>query len=161
MKKALFALLIFAGCSTSEEPNGPPRGNSGARIVQDNLSFRAETLIMESFPVQLRTVVNVSNTGSAPVDLMFPDGCTVLIRVYRDEARTSLAYDMGRQMGCTLAIQQFRLTRDDVMEFNAPTISAATILGDSLPNATYYLTAVVRPNGKIVELEAGSAPLAK
>jgi hypothetical protein len=95
------------------------------------------------------------------VDLTFPDGCKVLTRVYRDEARRSLAYDMTQVMGCTMAIEEYRMAPAAVREFNAPTISAATILGDSLPNGTYYISAVLRPNGKRIELEAGSAPLAK
>lgn len=154
-------LIVLGGCSNSDEPNGPARGSSGARIVHDNLEFRAETLIMESFPVQLRTIVRASNPTSAAVPLTFSDGCTVMLRVYRDAARTSLAYDMSRVMGCTQAIQEFNVPGGGMTEHNAPTISAATILGDSLPNGTYYLSAVVRPNGKRIELEAGSAPLAK
>lgn len=162
MKKALFALLIaFAACRNSSEPSGPGFGNSGARIVQDDLEFQAETLIMESFPVQLRTVVRVRNAASVPQDLTFPDGCKVLMRVYRDQARQSLAYDLTRVMGCTLAIEQYRIAATQVREFSAPTISAATILGDSLPNGTYYISAVLRPNGKRLELDAGSAQLAK
>jgi hypothetical protein len=162
MKMALILLLVVvASCGTSGEPNEPAAGNSRSRVVDNNVEFSAETLIMESFPVQLRTIVRVTNRRSAAVDLTFPDGCTVLVRVYRDEARTSLAYDMSRVMGCTQAIQEFRVVRGEVKEFNAPTISAATILGDSLPNGTYYSSAVLRPNGKRIEVEAGSAPLAK
>jgi hypothetical protein len=162
MRKQLFAfLIVLVGCSNSNEPNGPGHVSSGARIVQDNLEFRAETLIMESFPVQLRTIVRATNPTNARLPLTFPDGCTVMVRVYRDPARTSLAYDMSRVMGCTQAIQEFNINGNAAKEFMAPTISAATILGDSLPNGTYYLSAVVRPNGKRIELEAGSAPLAK
>ena len=162
MKKALFTFLtVLSACSNSSEPNGPGLGNRGARLVQDNLEFQAETLIMESFPVQLRTVVHVTNATTAPADLTFPDGCKVLMRVYRDAARRSLAYDMTRVMGCTMAIEEFRIAPAAVREFDAPTISAATILGDSLPNGTYYISAVLRPNGKRIELDAGSAQLAK
>jgi hypothetical protein len=68
---------------------------------------------------------------------------------------------MSRVMGCAQAIQEFNIDGNETKEFDAPTISAATILGDSLPNGTYYLSALLRPNGKRIELEAGSAPLAK
>ena len=162
MKKGLFALLTVLSACNSSESNGPTFGNnSGARVVQDNLEFRAETLIMESFPVQLRTIVRVTNATNAPADLTFPDGCKVLMRVYRDESRRSLAYDMTQVFGCTMAIEEFRIAPGTVREFDAPTISAAAILGDSLPNGTYYISAVLRPNGKLFELDAGSAQLAK
>jgi hypothetical protein len=83
------------------------------------------------------------------------------MRVYRDASRQSLAYDMTRVMGCTMAIEHFRIGGAAVREFDAPTISAATILGDSLPNGTYYISAVLRPNGKRIDLDAGSAQLAR
>lgn len=162
MKKAVFAFLaVLAGCSNSADLSAPALGNSGARIVRDDFAFQAGTLIMESFPVQLRTVVRAKNETSRPVDLVFPNGCKVLVRVYRDAARASLAYDMARVMGCTMAIEQVHVGGGETKEFNAPTISAATILGDSLPKGTYYFSAVLHANGNRIELDAGSAPLAK
>ena len=44
-------------------------------------------------------------------------------------------------------------------QFHTGLVSAATILGDSLPDGEYRITAYMRP-GQVVELEAGMADLA-
>lgn len=86
-------------------------------------------------------------------------GCVVLLRVYRDADRTSLAYDMARDFGCTQALVPVTIRPGETKEFSTPSISAAKILGDSLPNGRYYFTALIRPEGRRAELRAGSAEL--
>ena len=66
---------------------------------------------------------------------------------------------MGQTVACTLALVEVALAPGESQEFQTGLVSAATILGDSLPNGQYRITAYLRP-GQIVELEAGTAELA-
>ena len=65
----------------------------------------------------------------------------------------------GNTVACTLALLQVDLASGESQTFDAGLVSAATIVGDSLPNGEYRITAYLRP-GQIVELEAGVADLA-
>ncbi|MGQ0560780.1 MAG: BsuPI-related putative proteinase inhibitor [Gemmatimonadota bacterium] len=160
MKALGFALLLALAACGRPEPAGPARDASQI-VVQDNVSYHAETLLLESFPVQVATNVSIRNRADSPVTITFPDGCVVQLRVYRDAARTALAYDMARQFGCTMALVPVTLAANGTKEFSAPTISASKILGDSLPNGRYYFSAVIRPNGRQLVIPAGSAELAQ
>lgn len=161
MKRAFVAgLMVWASCGVDPGEPGPRNGDVNT-IVQSDVEYRAETLIMESFPVQLRANVQLRNLSGAPVTVTFRDGCLVYLRVYRDEARTSLAWDAERVTGCTDALVPVRLGGAQSKTVSAPAISAATILGDSLPNGTYYFSVVVRPELQRLTLRAGSAALAK
>ncbi len=161
MKQLLLTgFVMLAGCAA--DPGEPgPRGGNTHTIVADNIEYRAETLIMESFPVQLRANVHITNLRSAPVTVTFRDGCLVYLRVYRDAERTSLAYDSERVEGCTDALVPVSVGAGQLKTVSARTISAADILGDSLPNGTYYFSAVVRPETQRITLQAGSAALAR
>ena len=161
MNKAIVVVVaMVAGCAA--DPGEPgTRGGDAQTIVESNIEYRAETLIMESFPVQLRANVHITNLRSAPVTVTFRDGCLVYLRVYRDAARTSLAYDSERVEGCTDALVPISVGAGQSKTVSARTISAADILGDSLPNGTYYFSAVVRPETHRLTLHAGSAELAK
>lgn len=161
MKKTLVAVLVvWAGCGA--DPGEPGRRDGDlSTVVQSDIEYRAETLIMESFPVQLRANVQLRNLRGASVTVTFRDGCLVHLRVYRDAARTSLAWDSERVTGCTDALVPVAIGGGQSKTVSAPTISAATILGDSLPNGTYYFNTVVRPELQRLTLRAGSAELAK
>ena len=161
MRNALLGFLVVAaGCGADPGASGS-RGGDAQSIVEDNIVYRAETLIMESFPVQLRANVHITNLRSAPVTVTFRDGCLVYLRVYRDAARTSLAYDSEKVEGCTDALVPVSVGAGQSKTVSARTISAADILGDSLPNGTYYFSAVVRPETQRITLHAGSAALAR
>ena len=60
---------------------------------------------MESFPVQLDMRVTMRNTGSQPTKVELGSGCPVLLRAYRNEARTQLAWDQSSGLVCTMQIQ--------------------------------------------------------
>lgn len=160
MKATKYLVLLLAAACSPSETSGPGDSHSQT-IIEGGVSYRAETAIMESFPVQLRTSVHISNRGNAPVTLTFPDGCLVLLRAYHDSARTTLAYDMGRHYGCTLALAPVTIDANGTRTLSTPTISAREILGSSLPNGTYYFSAVLRPDGKTLNIPAGSAELAQ
>lgn len=166
----LLSFLVFiAACSRADGDMAPTPGNAldsaggpGARSYSaEGLTFRAETAVLERFPVQLVTTVKVQNTTQHPVTLTFPDGCRVLLRAYRSSDRTGApAWDQERVLGCTLAIQEFEIKAGDTLELPRQA-SAVEILGDSLPNGRYWLTAVVRKMGSPFELAAGEVELAR
>ena len=105
MKKTMVVVVMAVAAGCAADPGEPgPRDGDAQTIVESNIEYRAETLIMESFPVQLRANVHITNLRSAPVTVTFRDGCLVYLRVYRDAARTSLAYDSERVEGCTDAL---------------------------------------------------------
>src|SRR5688500_2974948 len=102
MKRSLFAAaalaLAVAACATGVDPEGPP---ASAAVLQGDVEYRATTAILESFPVQLHTSVEMRNRSASRVELQLGSGCPVLLRVYKDEARTVLAWDQGRNLACT------------------------------------------------------------
>lgn len=159
-------LVVAAACSRPEHPAQPgqpesPSSRQGSIMTEGDLRYVAETAIMESFPVQLATTVTASNVGSRPAALEFPDGCPVLLRAYRTADRSGRpAWDQANETFCTMAIQQFTINPGESRRFTTRT-DAREILGDSLPNGRYYLTAVLRKSGGPLELTAGEADLAR
>ena len=159
IKYLLLLLLAVVACSKPETAG--PGDQHAQTLVEGGISYRAETAIMESFPVQLRTSVHITNGTNAGITLTFPDGCLVQLRAYHDQARTDLAYDMARHVGCTMALVPVNIAPGETRTLSTPTISAREILGNTSPNGTYYFSAVLRPNGKLLSIPAGSAELAQ
>jgi hypothetical protein len=156
-------LAISAGCSQPERPSQPDLQpvRQGQPKTEGDLRYSAETLVMESFPVQLATTVTVANIGSRPAALEFSDGCPVLLRAYRAPDHTGEpAWDQARETFCTMAIQRMTISPGESRDFTVRT-DARQILGDSLPNGRYLLTAVLRKTGWPLELDAGSVDLAQ
>lgn len=151
------ATVAVLGCAQSGDPQEPP--NTIAAVVESGVTYSAETQIMESFPVQLATIVTATNTSGRTVDVTFPDGCVVLLRVYRDSARTQLAWDQADHVGCTMALVEWEIAPGSSETARANT-DAARILGDDLPDGAYWLEAVLRPAGRTITIPAGSAELA-
>lgn len=151
---------LFAACSGSEGPNdigGDPAPRNV--VVVDSIRYSAETAILESFPVRLRTTVTLTNLAQRTDTLAVPGGCPVTLRAYRDPARTGTpAWDQSQVLFCTLQIRYVVLGpgESELLQGGA---SATDILGDSLPDGRYYLSAVVRIEGETIELAAGSATL--
>ena len=150
--RMLLATASIAACQSSVHgPDLPDR-------LVDGIRYRVTGLtIAESFPVQLGITVELENESATPKSVTFPDGCVVLMRAY--DGRTELLWDMGNTVACALVLVEVDLAPGESQQFQAGLVSAATILGDSLPNGEYRITAYLRP-GEIVELEAGIADLA-
>ena len=124
----------------------------------DGVTYRVTSFaIAKSFPAQLRITVEIENESTTSQSVTFPDGCVVLMRAY--DGGTNPVWDMGLTVGCTQALVQVFLAPHESEEFHTGLVSAATILGDSLPNGEYRITAYLRP-GQMVELDAGMADLA-
>ena len=145
----LLAISTFAACEWSI---------SGLDNQTDGITYRVTSFnIAESFPVQLQITVEIENESTTSQSVTFPDGCVVLVRAY--DGGTEPVWDEGRTAACTQALVQVSLAPGESVEFHTGMLSAAIILGDSLPNGEYRIAAYLRP-GKIVERDAGRVDLA-
>lgn len=152
----LAAATLVAGCTsrnTDEEPLRP--GPSGTR-TEGGLEYGGELLVMESFPVQLAANITLTNVEGGELDVSFPDGCVVLLRAYAGDRKV---WDQAASTVCTMAIQSVVLKGGESRAFRAST-SAYEVLGDSLPDGSYRMTAYLRPAGETVEIELGKVDLA-
>jgi len=153
----LIGLALLAGCNGSSDVVEPPAG-SGAPVIVGGIEYTGQTLVMESFPVQLDTRVTMRNRSSARATVELASGCPVALLVYRDAARTQLVWDQSRGRMCTMQIQIVELAPGESQE-QSTRASAYDILGDSLPDGRYYLTASVAVTSGGVRVPAGSADL--
>ena len=149
--------LLGAGCNGSPDVAAPPA--SGAPVTQGGIEYTADTRVMESFPVQLDTRVTMRNRGAQRATIELGSGCPINLRAYRNEARTQLAWDQSAGRVCTMQIQIVELAPGETAE-RATRASAYDILGDSLPDGRYYLSAAVQVVGNGVVVPAGSVDLA-
>ncbi len=148
----LLVTVTFAACAVSPSELDLPEQLVGG------ITYRVTGFVIaESFPVQLGITVELENESTTPQSVTFPNGCVVLMRAY--DSGTEPAWDLGQAVGCTLALVEVDLVPGEREEFDTGLVSAATILGDSLSNGEYRITAYLRP-GQIVELDAGMADLA-
>ncbi|MFN2382926.1 MAG: hypothetical protein ABR559_01525, partial [Gemmatimonadota bacterium] len=132
--------LVFACTESGTQGPGtpPPVGQpnpAGGPVSHDGLEYRADVAVMESFPVQLAASATVTNPGSAPKTVTFPDGCIALLRVYRETGGEPV-WDQANAVGCTMALVPVTVVPGDPQTFRAPTASAYDILGDDLPDGT-------------------------
>lgn len=153
--KRLLPLLVLLGCTSTSDDDvtGTPDRN---RTIGD-IELSAETMVMESFPVQLRTVVTARNTSPDPVRITFPDGCVVIIRAYRDAARSGQPV-WEQASACTMALVPVDFAPGETKTFTNGT-DAREILGDSLPDGRYWLSAFIRPDSERIDVPAGAADL--
>ncbi|MGH7445037.1 MAG: hypothetical protein ACREKM_09180, partial [Longimicrobiales bacterium] len=154
---AAIVAVAVSGCAQAGDPQEP--ANTIAAVLESGVAYEADTRVMESFPVQIATVVTATNTRSRSIDITFPDGCVVLLRAYSDAARTQLVWDQGEHVGCTMALVEWDLAPGTSQTARAGT-GAREILGDALPDGEYWLDAVLRPDGRTVTVPAGSVQLA-
>jgi hypothetical protein len=154
----LVALALLAGCNGGADVPDPPTGPSGP-VTQGGIEYTADTRVMESFPVQLDTRVTMTNRSSQRASVELGSGCPVNLRAYRNEARTQLAWDQTVGRACTMQIQIVDLAPGASAERNTRT-TAYDILGDSLPDGRYWLSASVQVVGNGLVVPAGSVDLA-
>ena len=148
----LLVTATFVACEVSSSGLDLPEQLIGG------ITYRVTGFVIaESFPVQIGITVELENESTTPQSVTFPDGCVVLMRAY--DSGTDPIWDMGQTVACSLALVEVDLAPGQSEEVITGLVSAASILGDSLPNEEYRITAYLRP-GQIVELEAGMADLA-
>jgi hypothetical protein len=143
------ALLAAAACSAADQL---PPGSEPTELV-----YTAETSVAESFPVQLFTTVRVHNPTAEAVTLTSPDGCVVSQMVHRTADRAGAPAWRFRGP-CSMAIKHFTIDPGATLEVSGHA-HAGAILGDSLPDGRYYISANVRFEGGH-DLPAGEADLA-
>jgi len=150
----LLTAVTFAACDDSVL--GP---ELQSRSVVGGVTYSVtEFAVAESFPVQIGVTVEVANESATSQSVTFPDGCVLLMRAY--DSRGELAWDLGHLVDCTAALVELDLAPGETEQYEIGLISAATILGENLPDGEYRIAVYLRPNGQSVELEAGVADLA-
>ena len=160
IKRTLILAVLASACADPGDPVRPPA--TAPSRVQDGVTYTADVAVMESFPVQLRPSLTLENNNPAPTEIVFNNGCVVLMRAYRSAARSGRAeYDQTRAFGCTAALVEVELSPGARRSFDGSTVSAADVLGDSLPEGRYYLSVVASPFGQEIEIAAGSVDLAQ
>lgn len=152
----MVAFLAALACSSRAEPDREPLmpDPAGADVVQE-IQYRGELRVMESFPVQLAADVTVTNLSGEERSIDFPDGCIVLLRAHRGSERV---WDQSEELACTTAIETVQLAPGASQTFRAGA-SAADVLGDELPDGSYRITAYLRPGGRTVEVDLGEVEL--
>lgn len=160
----LVALFVGATCGGGTTPTPPDPAPDGGRlagsVVRDGIEYRAEVLVMESFPVQLSGRVTIRNTSSEPSTVTFRDGCLALLRAYRADAGGPV-WDQAEGIGCTMALVPIELAPGEEREIQTPTASASEILGTELPDGEYRIAVYLRPiEPAEVEIVAGTTDLA-
>jgi hypothetical protein len=160
--RTLAASILALAAACAEEPRDPastgePAPSAGAAGAE-SLALEADVAVMESFPVQLRGTLQVSNPTAAPVSFDV-GGCPVFLRVYGADG--ALVWDQGEGAICTMILRTVRIESDGTETFQTSTASAAEILGEDRPDGTYrvgvYLALL---SGGQPEAEAGEVPLA-
>jgi hypothetical protein len=156
---ALRTLLVsIAACSPMEQMP-PAAGEPAEARLHEGIRYRAESQLLERDPQAVLTVVTVVNASDEHREITFPDGCTVLIRAYTDEARTEPpAWDQERVAVCTLALQIVQLAAGDSVQYRMEA-SVPEILGDTLPPGRYHLGALLRPDTDRIIVPAGLVEL--
>ena len=149
------ALVAASGVAACDDSLTGPVGDG--QVLDGVLYSVKDLLVAESFPVQVGVTVELRNLSSTPRDVVFSDGCVVLMRAYA--GGSDPAWDMGTGQACTDALVEVRLEPGETREFSTGLVSAAAILEGGLAAGEYLITAYLRPGGT-VELEAGRVDLA-
>ena len=157
----LAALAACNGPGPTGDVESGPAARPQQQMTVEGVTYTAEVRIAETAPPTVYATARVENRSSSRQDITFPDGCVVLLRAYRDAARTGApAWDQQQGAICTMQLVVLDLAPGESREFQA-SVRADEILGDSLPAGRYYFTALLRPNGRVVEVSAGEAELSR
>ncbi|HEU4463927.1 MAG TPA: hypothetical protein VFS53_02670 [Gemmatimonadota bacterium] len=160
--RTLAASILALAAACAEEPRDPATTGepapSGGAAGAESLALEADVAVMESFPVQLRGTLRVSNPTGDPVSFDV-GGCPVFLRVYGADGAP--IWDQGDGAICTMILRTVRLEPGGSESFETGTASAADILGEDGTDGTYrvavYLALV---SGGQPEADAGEVPLA-
>lgn len=154
-------LLACTGANAPSSDGGPPVSGSphGGAVLQDDIEYTGEVLVMESFPVQLSGRVTIVNRSQETRTVTFPDGCVALLRAYRPGGGEPV-WDQSGEQSCTMALVPVELAPGATQEVSTPTASGYDILGDDLPDGEYRIAIYLRPDRGLVEIDAGTTDLA-
>lgn len=98
-------------------------------------------------PLGIEATLTVTNNNDERVGILIARDCPFSIFVYREEARRDAAYvagepDWASSEGCVLEMTAVRFAPGESRQFTV-TLPVSEVLGDSLADGRYYLTASV------------------
>jgi hypothetical protein len=146
---AAAALIGAAGCGT--DPVGPKTEYGGVKYTA-----AVNTIQSGMSLTQFAVLVTLENMTTATVTRTYPAGCPVRIRLYRDSDGKRV-YDETLRTCAFTNPATLQLTSRATFTLTSGPRLPGTVLGDSLPVATYIVHAVVQTEGTtVVEIAAGS-----
>lgn len=148
------ALLLAGACATAT-----PVEESPARTPLRGIDFEGNRA-PASGRGALEGSVTMTNRRAATAILTFPDPCVALIRVYElDRTRRAPVWDQASSVTCDGEPVVVELSPGGSRSVPIRAVPGTGILGDSLPDGRYRITAYVRPDGRVIEVELGEADL--
>jgi hypothetical protein len=148
-KMTVGVLVAAAGCASD---------GTGPVTEYDGVKYTATVATIQSGGslTQFAVLVTLENMTTATVTRTYPAGCPVLVRLYRvgDGRRM---YDETLRTCTFTDPTTIQLTSRATATLTSGPRLPGTVLGDSLPVATYIVHAVVQTEGAtFVELAAGT-----
>lgn len=137
------------------------QGSQARMDVTGRVAFSASTVFEEDTEL-LRTEVTLTNVSRDRIRLVY-GGCPVQVQIFREEARRGEPlFDTFRdpEHECPAREVVRRLDALEDLPFTL-LLRPGEILADSLSSGRYYVTAVVRPNGRRVEVPAGEVQVSR
>lgn len=134
-------LALVAGCGGGMDTSDAPLALA---VVQGEVEYTGSTAILESYPVHLKTTVTMRNRSSSATTLELGPMCPV--HLSRSTGRRSVRRRHGTRGGCWCAPCRsiiVELAAGDTAQHSTRT-DARGILGDSLPDESYFLSAYVQ-----------------
>lgn len=148
------ALVATAACL--HDGTQAPRDAAPIRGVD----FLARIAVVEKSPTRLTGEIQVTNRRDTLVVLMFPDDCVAMLRAYETVgARVAPVWDQRETTECDGEPTRIEIGAGAVAAFRIPEVEGGAILRDSLPPGVYRFTAYLRPDGRVIEVEAGTVEL--
>ena len=149
MKRLAFALVLaFAACD--DDATAPRSGF-------DALEWTGETI---EGSAQVQGILTIQNSSGEDVVLSFPSGCRAHLAAHVDAGRTAApAWSSERIVVCAFVPGSETIPASGELELATPIANEAMILGDSLPDETYFMTIILDSNEGRVQVPAGSVHL--
>jgi hypothetical protein len=145
----VLSMVAFAGCSS--DAVGPATTFGGVQY-----SAAVNTIQSGSSLTQFTILVTMKNTTTATVTRTYPAGCPVRMRMYRSSDGKRVYDETTRTCTFTDPATITLQSLGTATLTTGPRLPG-TVLGDSLPSATYIIRAVVQTEGTtFVEVDAGS-----
>ena len=148
-KMTVGVLIAIAGCATD---------GTGPQTEFDGVKYTATVSLIQSGQslTQFAVLVTLENMTTATVTRTYPAGCPVRVRLYRQVDGRRVYDETLRTCDFTTSATITLTSRATQTLTSGPRLPG-TVLGDSLPVATYIVHAVATTEGiSLVELPAGS-----
>ena len=148
-KMTVGVLIAIAGCATD---------GTGPQTEFDGVKYSATVNLIQSGGslTNFAVLVTLENLTTAVVTRTYPAACPVRVRLY-SSGDGRLVYDETLRTCDFATTTTLQLQSRETRTLTSGTRLPGTVLGDSLPVATYIVHAVVTTEGaRMVELAAGS-----